>query len=81
MWVGTFGGLDRYDGNDFVSFKPGGSAGTSISGSVVFALAEGKTGEIWIGTDGGGLNRLDPETGRIDNLGKRPRLVPGPEAI
>lgn len=78
MWVGTFGGLDRYDGNDFVSFKPGGSAGTSISGSVVFALAEGKSGEIWVGTDGGGLNRLDPETGRIDQFREKAPAGSGP---
>ena len=65
VWAGTFGGLDRWDGKEFVSFKPGGVPGASLSASVVFALAEGAGGEIWIGTDGGGLNRLEPESGRI----------------
>ncbi|GAB1482063.1 hypothetical protein MASR2M78_08780 [Treponema sp.] len=65
VWAGTFGGLDRWDGKEFVSFKPGSLPDASLSASVVFALAEGPNGEIWIGTDGGGLNRLDPKTGRI----------------
>jgi len=66
VWVGTFGGLDRYDGKDVVSFKPGGVEGFSLSASVVFALAEGKGGAVWVGTDGGGLDRLNPETGRVE---------------
>lgn len=66
VWVGTFGGLDRYDGKDAVSFKPGGADGYSLSASVVFALAEGRDGMVWVGTDGGGLNRLDPVSGRVD---------------
>ena len=65
-WVGTFGGLDRYDGKSTVSFKPGGAEGFSLSASVVFALAEGHGGVVWVGTDGGGLNRLNPENGVID---------------
>jgi signal transduction histidine kinase/ligand-binding sensor domain-containing protein len=65
VWVGTFGGLDRYDGKETVSFKPGGSAGFSLSASVVFALAEGAGGVVWAGTDGGGLNRIDPESGEV----------------
>jgi ligand-binding sensor domain-containing protein len=66
VWIGTFGGLDRYDGKEVVSYKPGGTEGFSLSATVVFALAEGKAGTVWAGTDGGGLNRLDPENGRVD---------------
>lgn len=65
MWFGTFGGVDRYDGNTIVSLKSGGPEGYSLSGSVVFALAEGRDGAVWIGTDGGGLDRFDPESGAV----------------
>ncbi len=66
IWIGTFGGLDRYDGKEMVSFKPGGTENRSLSASVIFALAESADGKIWIGTDGGGLNRLDPESGFVE---------------
>ena len=66
VWIGTFGGLNRYDGKDVVSYKPGGTEGFSLSASVVFALAEGSDGTVWAGTDGGGLNRLDPENGQVE---------------
>lgn len=65
MWIGTFGGLDRYDGRETVSYKPGGSEGFSLSASVVFALAEGAGRVVWAGTDGGGLNRIDPVSGAV----------------
>ena len=35
---------------------------SSLSNNVVLSLAE-REGQIWIGTDGGGINILDPETG------------------
>jgi len=66
VWLGTFGGLNRYDGKEVVAYKPGGADGFSLSASVVFALAEGAGGTLWVGTDGGGLDRLDPENGRVE---------------
>lgn len=67
-WIGTFGGLDRFDGKLVVSYKPGGAKGRSLGGSVVFAVAEGQDGAIWAGTDGGGLNRVDPLTGEVETF-------------
>lgn len=76
VWVGTFGGLNRYDGKEVVSYKPGGPEGFSLSASVVFALAEGRDGTVWVGTDGGGLNLLDPENGRVE-IFRGPNSGPG----
>lgn len=83
MWVGTFGGLDRYDGKETVSFKPGGSEGFSLSASVVFALAEGSGGVVWAGTDGGGLNRIDPESGEVSAFrgSAAPAAGPGSDLV
>ncbi|NOX48621.1 MAG: hypothetical protein GXO89_16765 [Chlorobi bacterium] len=43
--------------------KPGDK--NSLSNNTIFAIYEDKTGIIWVGTSGGGLNRLNPRTGNI----------------
>ncbi|CAM2069541.1 Response regulator [Sulfidibacter corallicola] len=77
LWIGTTGGLSRLDPETkrFDHFQAAeataGSATTSGQGTTtrlshnrVMSLYE-HDGFIWIGTDGGGLNRLDPQSGRI----------------
>ncbi|HEX8386868.1 MAG TPA: two-component regulator propeller domain-containing protein, partial [Rubricoccaceae bacterium] len=64
LWVGTELGLDRYDGYGFTSFRHDPDDTASLSSSFATALAEGPGGALWVGTLGGGLNRLDPTTGR-----------------
>ncbi len=44
----------------------------SLSDDSIFALAEDASGQIWIGTQSG-LDRLDPDSGRIDHFGARLR--------
>ncbi len=58
MWFGTFGGLSRYDGESFTTYRPSEGPG-SLHASVVFALAEDGLGQLWVGTDGGGLARYE----------------------
>jgi diguanylate cyclase (GGDEF)-like protein len=36
-----------------------------LSWELMTELVEGRHGDIWIGTDGGGLNRYDPKSGKI----------------
>ncbi len=68
LWIGTWGGLDKYDGkkNRFIRFKPvkPGAAvpdiRSGLSNNSVFSILEDSTGVLWIGTEGGGLNRFDP---------------------
>lgn len=43
---------------------------SGLSHNVVLCINE-RDGKIWIGTDGGGINILDPETGRINVLSHR----------
>jgi signal transduction histidine kinase/ligand-binding sensor domain-containing protein/CheY-like chemotaxis protein len=77
MWIGTDAGLSRYDAatNDFVSY--GAAANGSGFGDVrIRAIREDHAGALWIGTLGGGLSRLDPETGRITSFRHDP-AVPG----
>jgi ligand-binding sensor domain-containing protein len=60
LWVGTNGGLDRLrpDGKTFEHFH--------LGHPVVTALARGSDGRIWAGTFGGGVEALDPGTGKLE---------------
>ena len=64
MWVGTEDGLNRLDGTRVTVFKHDPVDAGSLSDSYVTALLEDRRGRLWVGTSDGGLNRLDPVTGR-----------------
>jgi len=62
LWVGTQGGLNRYDGYEFKVFHHDPEDSNSISSDYILSLHEDKSGTIWIGTYDGGLNKYDPLT-------------------
>src|SRR5690606_20315962 len=47
---------------------PKGDAANQVNNDAVYALMEDSRGHIWIGTNGGGVNILDPETGVIKKM-------------
>lgn len=64
MWAGTFwGGLNCYDGNRFIHYRSRKGDSNSLVYDNVWALAEDADKNIWIGTLGGGLQCLNPQTG------------------
>jgi signal transduction histidine kinase/ligand-binding sensor domain-containing protein len=68
LWIGMYAsGLDRFDyrTRTFHHYTEGKDAYHLSNGSV-YALLEDQTGMLWIGTNGGGLNILHPESGIID---------------
>jgi hypothetical protein len=54
LWLGTYGGLARFDGNRFRNFT---SRDSGLRHDQVSALAENNFG-IWVGTRSGGLHRV-----------------------
>ena len=59
VWMGSLGGLLRYDGYVFKVLKSTPGDSTSISSNLVTALALSRTGNIWVGTADGGLCKLE----------------------
>ena len=69
IWVGTYDGLNRYDGNDFIVYRPSAKGKFPVSADLIVQLAETTDGKILLGTRYGIL-RFDPETGIFDLLVK-----------
>lgn len=57
LWVGTFGGLARFDGSEFTLMERRDASGRHVDR--VLSLAEGREGTLWIGTENGLLRRRD----------------------
>ncbi len=56
LWFGTRNGLSRYDGYNFLLFRHDPGNPLSLSHNHVTSIAENPSGDLWIGTNGNGLN-------------------------
>ncbi|OCB78132.1 hybrid sensor histidine kinase/response regulator [Flavobacterium piscis] len=66
LWIGTWDGLNRYDGNSFEIFRPELNNKNSLSNQVILKIDEDNTGRIWILTIHG-INRYDKKTGVFEH--------------
>ncbi len=64
MWFGTYDGLNKFDGYDFVVYKHDLQNPNSLSDNTIQALFEDSAGMLWIGTREG-LCRFDPRYEKI----------------
>lgn len=61
LWLGTEGGLSKYDGVNFKNFtKEDGLAESNIT-----AIFEDANGLIWIGHQNGGITHINPNNGKL----------------
>jgi ligand-binding sensor domain-containing protein/signal transduction histidine kinase len=57
LWIGTTGGLARFDGSRFLSYRR--SSSPALTENSVFCLLPARDGSLWLGTEGGGLLHFD----------------------
>lgn len=62
MWFGTQEGLNRYDGYEFGTYQHDPEDPGSLSHNWVWTLLVDRDGDLWVGTDGGGLSLFQRET-------------------
>lgn len=61
LWFGTRDGLNKYDGNEFITFRHNSKDSTSLSHSFIRSLYQDKNGNLWVGTIDG-INKYEPHT-------------------
>lgn len=64
LWLGTYGGLARFDGVKFTLFNSGNAPG--LKGNRIHSLYEDRQGILWISSEHGGLTRY--RQGQFTNL-------------
>ncbi|QQP95697.1 EAL domain-containing protein [Lysobacter enzymogenes] len=69
VWVGTQGGLHRYDGQRYIAYRHDPRDPASLPDSYVTALALDGQRALWIGTHSEYLARLDLASGSIHRYG------------
>ncbi|HVU16622.1 MAG TPA: two-component regulator propeller domain-containing protein [Candidatus Didemnitutus sp.] len=83
IWVGTSNaGVELFDpvpgfADQFRHFHHTSGDPASIADDNVWSLAEDADGSIWVATYGGGLNRLDPRTGKFTAFRKASAATSG----
>ncbi len=80
IWIGTYdGGLNLLDAKNKI-LNPGkaefkkfeyNTSKNSLSSNIVTCIEQDFEGYIWIGTFGGGLNRLDVKSGKFEHFNKK----------
>ena len=65
LWVGTYDGLNMYDGRDIYVYKPHVNSQKSLSSNVIREIIETKDQCLWVNTKWG-LNKLSRKKNSIE---------------
>src|SRR5436190_21940317 len=71
LWIGTSGGLVRFDGVRFVVFDR--SNTPALGDDSILSLCAARDGSLWIGTEGGGLAHM--KAGKVSTIGSAEGLT------
>ena len=72
IWAATRDGLCRYDGDNFKVFQPDPDGRPSLSYAGISNLTLDHCGRIWIGSERGDIDVLDPLTETFVNISRQP---------
>ncbi|WP_010665291.1 hybrid sensor histidine kinase/response regulator transcription factor [Marinilabilia salmonicolor] len=67
LWIGTIDGLNRYDGNEMITYYRDSKDPTSIPGNHIYFVKKDDNQNLWIGTSQG-LARYEPRTNGFDRV-------------
>lgn len=70
IWIGTLDGLHRYDGYTYKTYRTN-KSGNCICSNMIISIAEDTIGNIWIGTYGSGICKLNPVTDRFTSYNNK----------
>ncbi|MCJ8270485.1 MAG: hypothetical protein MJK04_13905 [Psychrosphaera sp.] len=68
MWFATSDGLNRYDGYQFKIYRHNPRKVNSIGSNYIVCLLLDSKGTLWVGTNGGGLNRYDVQSDSFERF-------------
>jgi signal transduction histidine kinase/ligand-binding sensor domain-containing protein/DNA-binding NarL/FixJ family response regulator len=68
LWLGTFTGVELLKHNKFNHIRPDLSDKHGLSSNYILTFCEDYLGNIWIGTDGDGLEKYDRKTGTFTHF-------------
>ncbi|GAB4024628.1 hybrid sensor histidine kinase/response regulator transcription factor [Spirosoma koreense] len=72
IWAATRDGLCRYDGQRFRVFQPDPSGRPSLSFTGVNQLSLDHRGRLWVTSERGDIDLMDPRTEQFTNLSRHP---------
>ena len=67
LWIGTYGGLNRFDGSHFTVLKKDRQQRNSLANNVIHAICQDKDGSLWLATDDG-ISQYNSQTGQFRNI-------------
>ena len=73
LWLGTEDGFDRFDGYTFLHSGGETADATRLTNDFVASIAIDARDALWLATDGGGVIRRDPVSGRFGPLAEQIR--------
>lgn len=68
LWFGTWDGLNRYDGYEFVRYRHDPDDSSSLSVNSIICMTEAVDGRLWLGTSNRGVNVFERRSGKVIRL-------------